>query len=84
MEDDSIRKNKGYVKQVDELMDILLTKENKDFDYFCDVMNEKGYKVWSDKLREAADFGKRQLSCIVTLGPFYFCQTCLLSCLLRY
>ena len=60
VQNDCIKKKKGYVRQVDELIDILLTKESEHFDYFCDVLKEKGYKVWSDKLREAAGLGKRQ------------------------
>ena len=60
VENDSIRKKKGHVKQVDELMDILLKKENKDFDYFCTVLKKEGYKVSSDKLKDAAGLGKRQ------------------------
>ena len=84
VENDSIRKKKGHVKQVDELMDILLKKESKNFDYFCTVLEKEGYKLWSDKLREAAGIGKQQLSCLVTSGPFYCCQTCLLRCLLCY
>lgn len=66
MENDSIKKKKGYINQVDEWVDILLTKESKHFDYFCDVLEEKGYKVWSDKLRESAGLGK--LSYMVTSG----------------
>lgn len=58
-EDDRIRKNRGYVKQVDELITILQTKTSKDFDFFCDVLKENGYIVWSDRLREAAGLGKR-------------------------
>ena len=65
-----------------ELMDIFLKKESKTLNYFFTVLEKEGYKAWSDKLREATGLAKRQLSCIVTLGPFYFCQTCLLRCLL--
>ena len=65
VENDCIKNKKGHVKQVDELIDILLTKEGKDFDYFCTVLEKEGYKVWSDKLKDAAGLGKRQqLGCM--------------------
>ena len=65
MENDCIKNKKGHVQQVDELIDILVRKESKDFDYFCTVLKKKGYKVWSDKLKNAADLGKRQqLGCM--------------------
>ena len=63
VESDSIKQNRGNVEQVDELIDILVTKENKDFDYFCVVLKE-GYQLWSKRLEEAAGLGKQQqLSC---------------------
>ena len=37
-ENDSIANNIGNVDQVDDLADILLKKENNDFDYFCVVL----------------------------------------------
>ena len=58
VENDSIRKKRG-LKQVDELMDIR-KKESKYFDYFCIVLENEGYKVPSDKLKNAAGLGKRQ------------------------
>ena len=40
-------------------------KEDKDFDHFCVVLENEGYHVWSEKLREATGICKRQqLSCI--------------------
>ena len=72
---DSIRK-KQEDQQFDELMDILLTKENKDFDYFCTVLEKEGYTLWSEKLKEVAGLGKRQqLSCTYGNGAHCFCQT---------
>ena len=76
VQNDCIKKKKGQVKQVDKLIEILLTKESKHYDYFCTVLEKKGYKVWSGKLREAAHLGK--LSSIVISGVMYFCQTVLL------
>ena len=72
-ESDSIRKHKGYVKQVDELVDILVTKENKDFDHFCIILEKNGHHVSSEKLRKAAGLGERQQpSCMVTLVTLFF------------
>ena len=59
LESGRIRKHTGNIDQVDELFDILVTKDNKDFDHFC-VILEEGYHVWSEKLREAAGLGKWQ------------------------
>ena len=58
MESGRIRKYTGNMEQVDELINILVTKENKDFDHFCVVLEKEGYHVWSKKLREAAGLGK--------------------------
>ena len=77
VENDSIRKKRGHVKQVDELIDTLLKKESKDFDYFCTVLEKEGYKVSSDKLREAAGLGKRQyLGCMYGNGAHCFLPDC--------
>ena len=59
LESGKIRKCTGNIEQVDELIEILVTKENNDFDHFC-VALEEGYHVWSAKLRETAGLGKRQ------------------------
>ena len=58
LESGRIRKYTGNIEQVDELFDILVTKENKDFDHFCVVLEKEGYHVWSGKLREAAGLSK--------------------------
>ena len=64
VESDSIKQNRGNVEQVDKLIDILVTKENRHFDYFCLVLEMEGCQVWSNRLKEAAGLGKRQqLSC---------------------
>ena len=64
VESDSINQNRGNVEQVDELIDVLVTKENKDFDYFCLVLEKEGCQAWSNRLKEAAGLGKQQhLSC---------------------
>ena len=41
----------GTVDQVNELIDILVRKENKDFDYFCDVLEKEGYPSCSSRCR---------------------------------
>lgn len=47
------------VKQVDQLVDVLLKKEDKDFDYFCAILEKEGYKGCSKALEEALRSGKR-------------------------
>lgn len=42
------------VSQVDELVTILLTKENGDFDSFCRVLEKSGHRSWSEKLNHSA------------------------------
>ena len=60
----SIADKSGNLEQVDELIKVLLRKENKDFDYFCDVLERNGCQVWSHKLKVAAGLGKHpQLYC---------------------
>ena len=77
-----IRKHTGNMEQVDELIEILVTKENKDFDHFCVVLEKDGYHVWSEKLIEAAGLGKQQqLSCMVTLVVLCFLA---MLCMIRF
>ena len=58
------KKTSGNLEQVDELIEVLLRKENKDFNYFCDVLERNGCEVWSHKLKVAAGLGKQpQLYC---------------------
>lgn len=52
------KKTCGNVEQVDELIDILVKKQNKDFDYFCEVLEKEGCQTFSKRLKVAADFGK--------------------------
>lgn len=44
----------GNVAQGDELVKILLTKENGHFDGFCRVLEQNGYRHWAKQLRAAA------------------------------
>ena len=60
----SIADKSGNLEQVDELIKVLLRKENKDFDYFCDVLERNGCEGWSRKLKVAEGLGKHpQLYC---------------------
>ena len=64
VESASIADKSDNLEQVDELINVLLRKENKDFDYFCDVLERNGCEVWSRKLKVAAGLGKQpQLYC---------------------
>ena len=49
-----VRDQTGNVAQVDELVDILLTKEDKHFDGFCRVCERNGYSPLARQLKEAA------------------------------
>lgn len=42
------------VGQVDELLEILRTKENRHFDGFCRVLDRHGYRDWAKRLQAAA------------------------------
>ena len=48
----------GNVAQVDELMRILLTKDNRHFDGFCKALEENGYKHWARNLKEGIGTGQ--------------------------
>ena len=54
----SAKRAMGNVDQVDELIEVLLRKENKDFQYFCAVLEKHGSQVYSNKLKVAAGLGK--------------------------
>ena len=49
----------GNVQQVDELIEVLVKKESKDFDYFCGVLEKEGYRSCSSRLKVAAGLGKQ-------------------------
>lgn len=44
----------GNVAQVDELIQILQTKENRHFDGLCRVLERNGYRHWAQQLKAAA------------------------------
>ena len=81
VESGRIKQHSRNIEQVDEMIEILVTKDNKGFDHFCVVL-EEGYHVWSEKLREAAGLGKQQqLSCMVTLVVLCFLA---MLCMIRF
>ena len=51
----------GNVAQVDELVKILLTKENRHFDGFCRVCERDGYPHWAKRLRAVAGCRKQEV-----------------------
>ena len=50
----------GNVAQVDELVNILLTKENKDFGEFCRVCKHHGYPHWARQLKANASVRQQE------------------------
>ena len=48
----------GNEAQVNELFRILLMKENKHFEGFCDTLEDNGYQNWAQQLRSPADAEK--------------------------
>ena len=47
-----IKDKTDNVSAVDELMEILLTKADREFDDFCAILRVNGYQHWSRKLEE--------------------------------
>lgn len=54
-----VKDRSGNVAQVDELVQILLTKERRHFDWFCGVCERKEYQNWAEHLRSSADGRKK-------------------------
>ena len=50
-----IRDREDNTSRVDELIDVLLTKENRHFDAFCTALGQNGYEHWSEKLQKQVD-----------------------------
>ena len=55
-----VESKQGDVAQVDELVRILLTKEDKHFDEFCRCLQRNGYPHWARQLRADADTNKAE------------------------
>lgn len=47
-----ISDNEDNVSGVDELIAVLLTKENSHFERFCAALQENGYEHWAKRLLE--------------------------------
>ena len=50
-----IREREDNVSIVDELIESLLTKENRHFDAFCTALEKNGYEHWAEKLQKQVD-----------------------------
>ena len=49
-----VEERENNISRVDELTNILLTKENRHFDVFCAVLKKCGYENWAKKLQKEA------------------------------
>ena len=47
-----VREREDNISRVDELIDVLLTKENRHFDAFCTALEQNGYEHWTGKLQK--------------------------------
>lgn len=47
----NIKDRESNTARVDELIDILLTKENEHFEGFCNTLEQNGFQHWERKLR---------------------------------
>ena len=61
----------GNVARVDELVAILLTKENRHFDEFCRVCEGNGYSHWAKRLRADAGCRKQKADLEGSLNPIF-------------
>ena len=50
-----IRDREDNISRVDEVIEILLTKENSHFDAFCTALEKNGYEHWAKKLQKQVD-----------------------------
>ena len=50
-----IRDREDNTSRVDELIDVLLTKENRHFDALYDALEQNGYEHWVGKLQKEVD-----------------------------
>ena len=50
-----IREREDNTSRVDELIDVLLTKENRHFDAFCDALEQNGYEHWARRLQNEVE-----------------------------
>ena len=54
VEYDQVEEREDNVARVDELIKILLTKENRHFDAFCTALEKNGYEHWAKKLQKTS------------------------------
>ena len=52
-----IEAKEGDVARIDELVKILLTKDESTFDGFCSALDTNGYPQWARKLKGEGVFG---------------------------
>lgn len=57
-----IRHREDNVERVDELIDILLTKGNREFEQFCSILEQTGYDHWAKILWEEVNQGNPRKS----------------------
>ena len=50
-----VRDREDNTSRVDELIDVLLMKENRHFDTLCDALEQNGYEHWARKLQNEID-----------------------------
>ena len=58
-----VRAGEDNISRVDELVEILLTKENRHFEKVCVALERNGYKHWAKSLREEVDEEIGKLTC---------------------
>ena len=61
----------GNVARVGELINILLTKEDKHFEEFCTALADNGYEHWEKRLRKEVKEGKLAWSDIIGVPRSY-------------
>ena len=50
-----VKTKAGDMEQMEELIDILLGKEDMAFYTFCDLLQRSNYEVWARELKSAAE-----------------------------
>ena len=65
-----VREREDNVARVDELIKILLTKENRHFEEFCVALESNGYGHWARTLREEVDVEEGKLACVTLMTTY--------------
>ena len=62
----SVKAKAGDMEQMEELIDILLGKDDMAFYIFCDMLQRSNYEVWARELKSTAERIKTMgmLNCI--------------------